>query len=387
MLRFIKSRPGEFLVVGRGGTLRNLGVGVSTWQWPGASSVRVPTGKEEAPFCMTQETADGIPLRFKGSAVYRVVDPVAAALAFDFEAGMGSERLRGLVSSVCLGELRDVVSHMSMKDCIEQRKTTLTSAVWKALSDVLEGAEAGQSTSWGIALDVVLVSQVFVVDEDLRGQLEAKERADILTRSRQAEIRRDEEIRRSELESLRRLTVEDLERSRESSSIAREKLKLTQAVDLETQASKARVREEALEQDVALRLRQAEGEARGREEAVERDEALARRSQEAEADRRREHLEQERAMAELALEVEQRKLELKKMEVEKDMLRERAEGALEHELLPQRQVPKIAEALAGLYDGAKLSIYGGEDLLATRVLPLFERLLGHLGEKGEQDVS
>ena len=196
MLRFIKTRPGEFLVVGRGGKLRNLGVGAGAWLGPGASHVCLPTGKEEAPFSMVQETSDGIPLRFKGSVVYRVLDPVAAALAFDFENGSGPDRLRGLIAGVCLGELRDVVSHLTMQACIEERKTTLTTAVATALTSVLGGSVTGEATSWGIAVDVVLVAQVFVVDEDLRARLEAEERGAIATRSRRAEILRDEEIQR-----------------------------------------------------------------------------------------------------------------------------------------------------------------------------------------------
>ena len=60
---------------------------------------------------------------------------------------------------------------MTMDQCIEERKTTLTDAVASALRQVIHGRD-GQP-GWGIELDVVQVAQVFIVDQDLRRQLEA----------------------------------------------------------------------------------------------------------------------------------------------------------------------------------------------------------------------
>jgi hypothetical protein len=387
MIRFIKTRPGTYLVVGKRGTLRNLGVGAAAWVGPGTSFVKVPSGKEEAAFSMVQETADGIPLRFKGSVVYHVVDPVAAALAFTFEGESGSRRLRGLVADVCLGELRDVVSHMTMRSCIEERKTTLTSAVAKALATVLGDAESGTATSWGIAVDLVLVAQVFVVDEELRARLEAEERAAIATRSRRAEVLRDEEIERIQIESRRRLEAEGLEQARESHDIRREKMKLEQDVQLAAQAAEAQRREEEHSQQVELARRRAEAEGQEKREALEREAALALRTHETEAQRRRVRLEEEREVAAMALEVGERKLALEQLRVEKDMLRTRADAEVERDLLPQRQLPQIAEALAGIYQGATLSIYGAEDALGAKLLPLFDHVIERVRHSGGRDEA
>ena len=61
---------------------------------PAAIYVLVPSTKQEATFEFTQETKDGIPLRFKGIIIYRITDPLAAARLFDFSAGTGSDRSR-----------------------------------------------------------------------------------------------------------------------------------------------------------------------------------------------------------------------------------------------------------------------------------------------------
>ena len=166
-MRFVRSSPNEFLVLGRKGKLRSLGTGSSALLLPGATWVTVPSSKQEADFAMTQESSDGIPLRFKGIVIYRVVDPVVAATSFDFSDGRGHAEIKDLVANVCLGELRHTVSHLTMQDCIEQRKTTLTDAVAGALSRVAGASphesEADGGPGWGIAFEIIQVAQVFIV--------------------------------------------------------------------------------------------------------------------------------------------------------------------------------------------------------------------------------
>ena len=132
---FVKAGPNQFLLAGRGGKLENLGSAVRPYLRPGTIHVLVPGTKQEATFEFTQETRDGIPLRFKGIVIYRITDPIAAARLFDFGTDAGVARITALLTHVCLGELRHAVSHMTMVECIEQRKTTL--------SEVAEPGPAG----------------------------------------------------------------------------------------------------------------------------------------------------------------------------------------------------------------------------------------------------
>ena len=76
--------PNQYLLVGRHGTLENRGSAVQVFLRPGTIHLLVPGTKQEAAFEFTQETRDGIPLRFKGTVLYRITDPVAAAKQFDF---------------------------------------------------------------------------------------------------------------------------------------------------------------------------------------------------------------------------------------------------------------------------------------------------------------
>jgi regulator of protease activity HflC (stomatin/prohibitin superfamily) len=112
--------------------------------------VLVPSTQQEAAFEMTQESTDGIPLRFKGMVLYRISAPEIVASRFDFSTNLGQDEIKNMISHVCLGELRAAVSHMTMKECIEQRKTTLTDVVRNALKEVIDGkdGEKGWGSMW-----------------------------------------------------------------------------------------------------------------------------------------------------------------------------------------------------------------------------------------------
>ena len=99
----VKAGPNQYLLVGRKGTLENRGSAVSVFLRPGTIFVLVPSTKQEAAFEFTQETRDGIPLRFKGIVIYRITDPGAAARLFDFSSGAGVGQISTLLTHICLG--------------------------------------------------------------------------------------------------------------------------------------------------------------------------------------------------------------------------------------------------------------------------------------------
>ncbi len=244
-MAFVKTTPNQYLIVGRGGKVTNLGVAASAFLWPGSTYVLIPSTQQEATFEMTQESKDGIPLRFKGIVIYRVVDPLVAARLFDFSAGSGHETIKALISRVSLGELRALVSHMTMQECIEQRKTTLSETVAAALRHFAQGDAAGQS--WGIELDVVQVAQVFIVDSELRRGLEAEVRNQIKSSGEISDLRMQEELQLAQIASQRRMQQQALETEKEKFGIEREKLHLQKEIE-----------REKIEADVPIRLLETE---------------------------------------------------------------------------------------------------------------------------------
>ncbi|MFH1811676.1 MAG: SPFH domain-containing protein [Pseudomonadota bacterium] len=332
-MRRIRAKPSEFLVVSRNGLLRNVGLGGRAWLWPGVAAVRVPGSKQETLFAMTQETRDGIPLRFKGEVQFRVVDPVQAAACFDFGDSAGLEQLKNMVCHVCLGELRDLVSHMTLQDCVEGRKSTLAQGVATALSRVA-GADPGAGTGWGIAVELVQVAQVFIVDDDLRAQLEAELRDEIAARSERSHIDLEETLAQARNSSQQRLLVQQLEADRAQQQADLERLHLERGLERERILSAAPVRQLELERQSDL----------------------------------------------MELEIAVRRLanRLRQLEVEGDMLDKRSLQELEREILPLRQVPEVARALGGMFNGAHLSLVGADDAVLTSLAPLVDLLAQRL---------
>jgi flotillin len=332
-MRFVKASPSEYLVIGRRGKIVNRGTAASAFLWPGSTYVLIPSTQQEATFEMTQESKDSIPLRFKGIVIYRIIDAEVAARRFDFTAG-GHEKIKALISHVCLGELRATVAHLTMVECIEQRKTTLTDSVASAIRQVIQGT--AQSSGWGIELDVVQVAQVFVVDTELRRQLEAEVRNTIKSRSELSEIQMREGIRIAQTTSERRLLQEDLHAERERTQIAREKIVLKQDYE-----------REQLEAETPVRMFR-----------IEKEGEILRK----ELDKYR-----------LEVEVNEQKTEAA-------LVPERARQSLRKEILPLEQTPAVAQALAQLFKGMNLSIYGQDASALASLTPVVEMLTHHIRE-------
>jgi SPFH domain / Band 7 family len=327
---FVRANPNEYLLVGRGGGLENRGSAVQSFLWPGTVYVVVPSGRQEAAFEFTQETRDGIPLRFKGVVIYRITDPIAAAERFDFADAAGTRRISELLTHVVLGELRHAVSHMTMAECIEERKTTLSEVVRTALE--VTTRDPDQAGGWGITVEIAQLAQVFIVDGELRSQLEAGVRNEIRLQSEQSDIQTSEQARLTSMASGERVAARKLEDDLES-----------------------------LRRDEALFAARMESDgAKANAEAPVRLLKIAREV---------EVLREELAMREL-------KTRVRASKVEHDLLKPRAEQELRREILPIEQAPEIIDAAAGVFRGANLSIYGEGAQLLGQVAPLLEVLAG-----------
>jgi hypothetical protein len=347
----------EYLLVGRGGRIENRGSAVQTFLLPGSIHVVVPAAKQEAAFEFTQETHDGIPLRFKGIVVYRVTDPIAAAQQFDFSDG-GPRSIGTLLAHVSLGELRHAVSHMTMTECIEERKTTLSTIVRTSL-DTTIGRAADGSSAWGITIDVAQVAQVFIVDPGLRAQLEAEVRNEIRLRSDRSAIATDEAKALAERDSRER--VEEGRLASEREDLRREEVLETARLERERRLASERLETERHALAVDLERVQAAMAAEQGRVRAETPSRLLRTVSEREV---------------LGEELETRRLEheVRNVEVETELLLPRAQQAMRSEILPLEQAPDIVRAASGVLEGANLTLYGDEAAVLGRLAPILDLL-------------
>jgi hypothetical protein len=360
----VRAGPNEYLLVGRKGGLENRGSAVNTFLRPGTIYVLVPSTKQEAAFEFTQETKDGVPLRFKGTFIYRITDPVATAAMFDFTKGDGTTQITTLLTHVCYGELRHAVSHMTMVECIEQRKTTLSSVIAEALRATVhpDGADA---TEWGVRIEASQVAQVFIVDPTLRQQLEAEVRNEIKLKADQSNMQAQEQFQLAELASETRIQEQKL---------AADQATLRREEEMET-ARVARQRRELAEQ-FATERQEAELEQQrlhGRL-AAEQDRVTA------EAPVRRLQIETERAILDEELVLRELQSRVHAFDLERELAMPRAQQEMRLALLPVEQAPQIVAAASKVLHGTNLSIYGdGAEILGQLgpVLELIASAVGH----------
>jgi regulator of protease activity HflC (stomatin/prohibitin superfamily) len=340
-LPVVRAGPNQNLVIGRDGVLESRGTAVQIWLRPGTIHVLVPAGKQEAAFEFTQETRDGIPLRFKGIVIYRITDPAAAARLFDFSTGGGVAQITALLTHVCLGELRHVVSHMTMVECIEQRKTTLTEVVQTTLRETIHG-DRSPAGAWGVEVEVAQVAQVFIVDAQLRQQLEAEVRNQIKLQSDRSGVLAREQLQLAEMASGARVAEQTLAGDKDALRREQEKVRTQLEIEQERVNAETPVR--------LLRIKQ--------DEAVLREE----------------------------LAIRQLRNEVRRLEVEGDLLLDRARQDMRIQLLPLEQAPEIAKAASGVLHGTNLSFYGEGGQVLGQLAPVFELLTRSLPQAARAGV-
>ena len=355
-MAIVRAGPNEYLLVGRRGVLENRGSAVTVWLRPGTIYVLVPSTKQEAAFEFTQETKDGVPLRFKGTFIYRIDDPTAAATMFDFSRGHGIDQITILLTHVTFGELRHAVSHMTMVECIEQRKTTLSGVVAAALQSTIH-SDGNDSREWGVRIEAAQVAQVFIVDATLRQQLEAEVRNEIKLKADQSNMQAQEQIQLAELESQGRVQEQKLAGDQA-------KLRRDEEMELAQIARQRRAQTETLATD--RQIVELEQERLHAQLAADRDRVTA------EAPVRLLRLETERGILAEELTLLQLQNQVKALEVERDLLLARAQQELKVAILPLEQAPRLVESASKVLQGTNLSIYGEGGQVLGQLAPLFD---------------
>jgi flotillin len=358
-MAFATAGPNEFLVTGQHGKVINRGSGIQIFLWPGSTYVLLPSTKQEAVFEMTQETKDGIPLRFKGIVIYRIIDPVTTSMSFNFSDGSGLQEINALINNICLGELRAVVSGMTMQECIEQRKTVLTAVVDSALREVVKGQEDSSSSKWGIDLELVQVAQVFIVDAVLRKQLEAEVRNEIRSKSEQSDIHTQREIGLAQLASDRQIKEQRLLTEKDS---IRQKEEIEQA-NLQVRRRLQKQNQEIEKEALLLAA-----------EKFRLEMETAKEKAETEVPVKLLQIENQHIVFNRELEMRQVESQVREQEVNRDMLLEKARQELRKEILPLEQVPAIADSLSKVFNDANLSFVGSENQLLTSILPIMQMI-------------
>ena len=242
---------------------------------------------------------------------------------------------------------------MTMAECIEQRKTTLSGVVETALQSTIR-TEGDPDKDWGLTVEAARVAQVFIVDADLRQQLEAEVRNEIKLTSDRSDLQSREAIRLAELASESRVQERKLISDQET-------LQRQEAMDVARLARERRMAAENLATErQALEFEQERFHSQA---DVDQD----RVNTETPVRLLRIELESEVLREELKLRELQN--QVKALKVERDLVLARAQQAMRLEMLPLEQAPQIVESASRVLHGTNLSIYGEDSQLLGQVAP------------------
>ncbi|MCE1245859.1 MAG: hypothetical protein LWY06_04360 [Firmicutes bacterium] len=401
----VTALPNECLIIACKGKMQNLGNGASAVLMPGSSYAFVPVNARETEFSMTQQSSDGISMRFKGILIYRVSDPLAAAKLFNFSDPQGIERISQAVNHLCLGELRHIVSNMTMDRCITERKTTLTDGVREAIKPVIEGngiAGHRNEYGWGIVLDVVQIAQVFLADDAVSRQIQAEAKDHYRKIEELSNIKTQQDVdfvrMKSEQEKAEKayeIEKQDFERNKQTQALraAFEQEKILSNTAIKMMESEKRMEVARLEAEKKKELEIIEAEKKIELEMMERKMQLDIEKMEMEtnieSDRiaLEKRLENEMFELEKNLEIARKELELKEMRSKitsietKDLIeREQALAAIRKEILPIEILPEVSKSLSGMFANSSLSFYGADNTISGSVGGLLDVITGKFRE-------
>jgi flotillin len=191
---FITAKPSEYLIHMRRGKIRrrSTGQGASCFKMPWDSVAIIPTSINRVQFTADQVTLEKVGVQITGLAVYRIVEPELTFRMLNFSySERASEKLSDILEEMFVGATRRLVANLSIEAVMTHRKEAIASELLTELAPVVEGRGRGDdttSTGWGVVLDTVEVQNVRVLSETVFSDMQARFRAELTLRARQAEL-------------------------------------------------------------------------------------------------------------------------------------------------------------------------------------------------------
>jgi len=207
----VTAKPSEYLVHMRRGKIlpRTSGQGASCFKWPWDSVAIIPTTINRLQFTADQVTLEKVGVQITGLAVYRIVEPELTFRMLNFSySERASEKLGEILQEMFVGATRRLVANLSIEDTMTRRKEAIAHELLVELAPVVEGRGRGDdstATGWGVVIDTVEVQNVRVLSETVFNEMQARFRAELAMRARQAELESARDIATREAEATRQI--------------------------------------------------------------------------------------------------------------------------------------------------------------------------------------
>ena len=197
---FVTAKPSEYLIHMRHGKIRRRGTGqgASCFKFPWDSVAIIPTTINRVHFTADQITLEKVGVQISGLAVYRIVEPELTFRMLNFSySERASEKLGDILQEMFIGATRRLVANLGIEEVMTHRKEAIARELLAELAPVVEGRGRGDDTTatgWGVVLDTVEVQNILVLSETVFNDMQAKFRAELAMRARQAELENAREI-------------------------------------------------------------------------------------------------------------------------------------------------------------------------------------------------
>ncbi|MDQ7823493.1 MAG: SPFH domain-containing protein [Candidatus Eremiobacteraeota bacterium] len=379
--RRITAKPSECLIIIKDGKMQNMGNGASVVVYPWDSFVFVPTTTMEYCFQMHQESVDGITLRFKGIVIYRITDVELAASLFDFIPGR--DPIARALGDICLGELRAIVAAMTMDQCINERKTTLTEHLKEAVIPIVEGH--GDKKGWGIKVDVLQVAQVFCPDEKLLAQLQAEARDKIRKTAQFSEIETSKSVTIAQMDSELEMASQTLQLEKDRLEKKRElddkRITADNSIKIAELEKSREYEEKKIAADAALKISELESRKLSEEKKITIESEL-----------KLFEIEKQKEIARQELELRELQSKVNEITLNDEVHKEKILMEIKKEILPLEMLPQLTQNLSGIFKDARISFSGNDnplqgslmssiDLVFDRIKDVYRKGNGAPGEK------
>jgi regulator of protease activity HflC (stomatin/prohibitin superfamily) len=232
---FVSALPSEYLVVYRGGKLRERvsRQGGRCWKWPSDTVAIVPTTLKEVLFRANQITVDNVDVQLRGMVLYRISDPLTIYRLINFTNREQAEaKLGRIIADTCRSNAKWLVANMSVEQCLRRRKEEIAAALTAEVARVVGSGESG---GWGIEIVTVDIQDIYIQDSELFSNLQARFKAEREGEAALARLAAREQITRSELTVERTLAEErhrlDLDKARLAAELERLRVEQNGAIE------------------------------------------------------------------------------------------------------------------------------------------------------------
>lgn len=333
---FVTAKPSEYLIHVRRGKIRRrtTGQGASCFKWPWDSVAIVPTTINRLRFVADQVTLEKVGVQITGLAVYRIAEPELTFRMLNFSyTERAQEKLAEILTEMFVGATRRLVANLGLESVMTRRKESIARELMSELAPIVEGrgrTDDSTASGWGVVLDTVEVQDVRVLSESVFADMQAKFRAELALRARQAEMESAREVATLEAASARQI----------------EEAKL--ASDSATRELRAQAESRTTQIELAEAEKREQLSARALEERRQREQSLALAELKAQSElaEERGQREQARQLAELRgkLQVEMERAQQAEAARLAQLARERKYAEAERQMLEAKQATAQREA-------------------------------------------